>query len=649
MERATTVIFQPDSHGTFSGRGAQEFRLQSSREFQTLREIADFPGAHTLFGNHVADYIVLNSLQYQAYGHRVTHATPYQLLYSICSHFSLHAGHSHDRHLPIGSPILPNDAREIRSPCLVAFGRHNEAGALLLHYQSVLPAHLNMSSSPPLFECNFRDLGRAVAQLRATLDAHNAAHMESAPPSTNILGPFCMPLTVGQAAVDNTTTDLPLVQVANGNLSPSPPQSQSPSPSPSPSSPPFLHRGERWYIRPDSALMDFPAGGSQSVTTPTLLLKQEEEDPIMDQPMSSPLFLPSPSTTALTLDNSPDVSSPLFFEYPSSESCTDYSSDDDDLFDEEPVLVSPPSTTIDNLCELLVANDIKECVGHSMPSLVCAFSFDAVSNSMIADLPTYHTDIPHPYRGLHCGCDYRPTIPFNGTYRASFVRTALVSAANVAAKIMDHNVQQVGSERTRFLLMHPPGIYHYNHSDYPARVMRSPTRLWSRYFAWRQLRRLHAKLIEEIYCILTPDQAKDCNEPDVCIILVERDCALPAWVNRASFLLQHAPFANPFLTRNESAFLRSASSYLRFYGYDESSRAIDNILQMTVPDEDIVGILLQELFLDELFGTRVKAEESLGKIFAIHERKHRQDFGIQRPGSVHVFEDTDYFVSKSGA
>ncbi|KAG2054451.1 hypothetical protein BDR06DRAFT_1007859 [Suillus hirtellus] len=220
--------------------------------------------------------------------------------------------------------------------------------------------------------------------------------MESTPPSTNVLGPFCMPLTVGQAAVDNTTTELPLVQVANGNLSPSPLQSLLPLPSPS--SLPFLHLGECWYIPSDLALLDFSVGGSQSVTTPTLLLKQEEEDPILqDQPMSSPLFLPLPLTTTSTHINLPAALDPLFFEYPSSSHFLDYSSDDNNLFNKELVLISPPSTTTNTLCDLLIANNIKEYIGRSMPSLVHAFSFNALSNSMIADPLMYHTDIPHPY------------------------------------------------------------------------------------------------------------------------------------------------------------------------------------------------------------------------------------------------------------
>ncbi|KAG1864105.1 hypothetical protein C8R48DRAFT_672816 [Suillus tomentosus] len=314
----------------------------------------------------MADYIVLNSLQYQAYGHQVTHATPYQLLYSICSHFSLHAGHSHDRHLPIGSLILPNDVREIRSPCLVVFGQSNKAGALLPHYQSVLLAHLNLSSSPPLFECNFRNLEQAVAQLRATLDAHNAAHMESAPPSTDILGPFCMPLTIGQAADNTITADLPLVQVANGNLSPSLPQSPLPLPVPSlPSSLPFLHLGD-WYIPPNATLLDFSVGGSQSGGGGTYYTGPADVVPPLVPFAINHHFYPQQFASNLR---------PPLLQVSEQQKLQNYSSDDN-IFNEEPVLVLPPSAMIDTLCELLVANDIKECIGHLMSSLVCVFSFD---------------------------------------------------------------------------------------------------------------------------------------------------------------------------------------------------------------------------------------------------------------------------------
>jgi hypothetical protein len=131
--------------------------------------------------------------------------------------------------------------------------------------------------------------------------------------------------------------------------------------------------------------------------------------------------------------------------------------------------------------------------------------------------------------------------------------------------------------------------------------------------------------------------------------LIEGDRALPAWVSRTAFLLQHAPFCNPFLTRTESTYLRSAAGYFRFFGFEGVTRAIDQILQMTVPDEDVVYILLQDFLLDDLRHTRIKSESSVGSILSVHERQHRQDLAIFRPGCAAAFEDPKYYDFNHGA
>jgi hypothetical protein len=291
------------------------------------------------------------------------------------------------------------------------------------------------------------------------------------------------------------------------------------------------------------------------------------------------------------------------------------------------------------LGDILIAADRRAVSYFAMPDFLPYVSFDAVSNALVADPPKYETVIREPYRGVHCGRDQCTTIPFNGIYRASAIHTLNLTAALIISETSAHTTREVGAEQAKFLAVRPPSIYHYNNPQYPGRVVRGQTRLQNRYFEWRSFRRLHLDILTAVHASLTPEQSRDCNEADLCLIIIEDDKALPAWVNHAAFLLQTAPFCNPFLTRHESAYLRSAAGYFRFYGYEHSANLIDCILQLTVPDEDIIYILLQELLLDDLFRTNIRPLANLGTIFATHERKHRQEFAVFRPGPASAFED----------
>ncbi|KAG1866485.1 hypothetical protein DFJ58DRAFT_723982 [Suillus subalutaceus] len=282
---------------------------------------------------------------------------------------------------------------------------------------------------------------------------------------------------------------------------------------------------------------------------------------------SSHYHVPPPSTSSSLEDG--------FFLTDSSDygtECSDYTSDEDDPMDDYALPTAPPIPH-ETLGDFLIAKDKKGPSTNAMPSFIHVLTFDATTHSMIADPPSYDTAISSPYRGVHL-------------------------AASIVTETSEHTVREVSKEKSRYLANRPPAIYHYNHADYPSHVVTRTDTTWSRYFAWRRICRLHTDLLKQVQSALTTEQAKDCNDHDLCIILIERNHALPAWVNRAAFLMQHAPFCNPFLTRHEATFLHLASSYLHFYGYGDATRAIDHVLQLTVPDEDVVNILLQELLLD---------------------------------------------------
>lgn len=211
MERATSLIFQPDtSVPEYAGRGANELRFPSAFESGTLRENAKFSGSHTYLGNHVADYIALNAYQYRTFGDKIKHAHPFQLLYALSCPFSYGAGGTMPSHFHFGSPILPHDAREIRSPCLVAFGRRSQPGPFLQEYQKhIAPSDITSpstslsSSSPPAFQCDYLDLGRAVAHFHAAFHAAKHAATKSASENSK------PPLSLHPADPRPTITTLP--------------------------------------------------------------------------------------------------------------------------------------------------------------------------------------------------------------------------------------------------------------------------------------------------------------------------------------------------------------------------------------------------------------------------------------------------------
>ncbi|KAG1896717.1 uncharacterized protein F5891DRAFT_1192839 [Suillus fuscotomentosus] len=198
MEHATTIIFQLDtSILEFAGREAQQCKFQSTYESGTLHKNTRFDGAHSYFGNHVADYIALNAFQYRTFGEKIQSSHSFQLHYALNTFFLYHSGSDTPSHcFSFGSPILPKDARDIKSPCLVAFGRCNHPGPFVQEYQKfIAPSDLLASTSPPFFECKFPDLGRAIAQHHAALTAANHEDSKFSPssPITDIGLPMPLP------------------------------------------------------------------------------------------------------------------------------------------------------------------------------------------------------------------------------------------------------------------------------------------------------------------------------------------------------------------------------------------------------------------------------------------------------------------------
>ncbi|KAG1793820.1 hypothetical protein EV424DRAFT_1603770 [Suillus variegatus] len=536
-----------------------------------------------------------------------------------------------------GSPILPKDARDIKSPCLVAFGRRNRPGPFVQEYQKfIAPSDLLASTSPPFFECEFPDLGRAIAQHHAALTAANHEDSKFSPssPIANIGIPTPLPspprigrrpispLSLGEGTLVNIKTEpvgtdslllqqqpqpstpdpFPVLQVPSltrlqASAAPlqQQPQPSTPDPFPVPQVPshtrmitspaqvtliPATGRTEagdassfnrlvfstlfrlfslptsdqsqafsdtRPSIPTDSGRAPFAPVPPTRASTPF----SEQQQPLnLRVPGTSQLFMHveayecyeciPPSSPTMSDWSSSELSSPFVMlpdpnlplsiadrfinssdedfdssDDSSSTSSSEYFSQEDEIMDD--MSFNYRLSNCDSqlpLGDVLIAAD-RITVGYTaMPDIIAYLSFEPLSNAMVADPPTYTVNVPEPFRGVHCGRDYRIALPFNGLFRPPSVHTLNLTAALICSELDAHNSREAGPEQAKFLAARPPTIYHYNKPNYPGAVVRGQSRLETRYYEWRNLRRLHLELLTAVHATLTPEQSKDCNETD---------------------------------------------------------------------------------------------------------------------------------------
>ncbi|KAG1806032.1 hypothetical protein EV424DRAFT_1577928 [Suillus variegatus] len=98
----------------------------------------------------------------------------------------------------------------------------------------------------------------------------------------------------------------------------------------------------------------------------------------------------------------------------SSTSSSEYFSQEDEIMDD--MSFNYRLSNCDSqlpLGDVLIAAD-RITVGYTaMPDIIAYLSFEPLSNAMVADPPTYTVNVPEPFRGVHCGRDYRIALPFN--------------------------------------------------------------------------------------------------------------------------------------------------------------------------------------------------------------------------------------------
>ncbi|KAG2743068.1 hypothetical protein P692DRAFT_20821629 [Suillus brevipes Sb2] len=430
--------------------------------------------------------------------------------------------------------ILPHDACEIRSPCLVAFGRRSQPGPFLQEYQK----H-NVGLWPIFTPLSMLSSADPRPTLPAQVTALNG-RLEVGDPRTRVVESFGEIRPASSLPLD--AQHLPFAPVTPHNI---PSTLSVPPPSPAegydfclPSPIPSDH---------SSTQLSYPTSDARAA----------------DASVAN-FFLQDDSSSS-----EDDFSSEYSSEY--------LDCDDEDFMDDGDAGAVVPGPIHDPqlpLGDILIAADRRAVSYFAMPDFLPYVSFDAVSNALVADPPKYET---------------HTTIPFNGIYCTSAIHTLNLTAALIISETSAHTTCEVGAEQAKFLAVCPPSIYYYNNPQYPERVVRGQTRLQNRYFEWRSFRRLHLDILMAVHASLTSEQSRDCNEADLCLIIIEDDKALPAW--------------------------------------------------LTVPDEDIIYILLQELLLDDLFRTNIQPLANLGTIFATHKRKHQQEFAVFRPGPASAFED----------
>ncbi|KAG2112063.1 uncharacterized protein F5147DRAFT_771625 [Suillus discolor] len=94
---------------------------------------------------------------------------------------------------------------------------------------------------------------------------------------------------------------------------------------------------------------------------------------------------------------------------------------------------------------------------------------------------------------------------------------------------------------------------------------------------------------------------------------------IPTIVNCAMFFLQLCPSSNPLFTLEEAAVLHTMLGIFRFHGSFQLADTIDDLLTLSLPDEDTIYKLLQNYLLKDLHSTGVMADSSLNYLLYVAE------------------------------
>ncbi|KAG1735825.1 hypothetical protein EDB19DRAFT_1910554 [Suillus lakei] len=191
---------------------------------------------------------------------------------------------------------------------------------------------------------------------------------------------------------------------------------------------------------------------------------------------------------------------------------------------------------------------------------------------------------------------------------------------------------ELGLELASFHIACPSSVFHYDTIDYPKFVPCGCTRLHTRMFELQNMRTTARTILQLIHTTLTPAQSHETLLDQIFIIVVDGVRCIPATVNRATFFLQLCPSSNPLFTLEETATIRTAAGIFRFYRKFQLADTLDDLLELSLPDEDVVHDLLQNHLLDDLCGTSVVPSVSTNHILKLAEAQHECCFNTKRVG-----------------
>ncbi|KAG2079507.1 uncharacterized protein F5147DRAFT_785013 [Suillus discolor] len=590
-----------------------------------FRHTANIQNTHSVNGNHEADYLVLNGSQFadlQGTARNVVDFVPNLVVHA---HFAAQDVISQCGNVLIPAFELPIDARQIRSPTPLAFARRLTSGPFFETYGADVKRHMRQSTIPlPIVD--FDDFTHMSPEDIFHMPGLSDPHSLAVPPSATNYD-LKMPAHVASKFMDFHEETL------------------------------SRRTSERDAEEKDLLTTDDydkrRKSGSVEHVLPTPP-KTPAKAPAGDVPSQDALFhqalivktwLVALEKSSTTLAHSgrdahvaDDVSSDgeLVDMSETSSSCAD---------DEESLAPIPNSTRpssrivqlhlshIRKLAEDIADPWTRKFIPQLIPSLIFTRTTDALEEP--DDNGLFDKLTPSPFGLRQCELTYE-TLPFHGHYDHSSVHRLTTLTRFLTGIMASQSVRELGIEQAAFHTTRPSAIYHYDTSTYNLHVPRGTSRLHTRMYELKNMRTTARNIIQLTHATLTPFQSQECSQEQLLLIVVDGVRCIPASVNRATFFHQLCPSANPLFAYEEVAYLRSAAGLFRFFGYFVLADAIDDLLQRSVPDEDIIFILLQNYLLDDLRGTNVVPTTSTKFILSLAEAKYDRDYDAKRVGPYYL-------------
>ncbi|KAH7903305.1 hypothetical protein BJ138DRAFT_1120520 [Hygrophoropsis aurantiaca] len=176
----------------------------------------------------------------------------------------------------------------------------------------------------------------------------------------------------------------------------------------------------------------------------------------------------------------------------------------------------------------------------------------------------------------------------NGEYSTIKIHHLTFATQYLRNRQEDAVVHDAGLTGLARIRNHSAYISHRDEREWFAHVLRGlNSRLLTRMPEWRAQRSLAIEIITEVTETLTPEQVQQCRSRYILVLHYDDGIAKFSLPQRVNFYEQRAPSCNPLFLRPEAAFLRSAAGLFRFHNYVDLADEIDDLLQLSLPDEDV--------------------------------------------------------------